>query len=118
MPDIFRSIKSPPIDPDLVSRYQNLRDREQSKREVEKSDRLDPPKYWGPQHWISQVYQEEYKSLPKLVKFLIRYGSIILAFCIALDYGSRHARSAFCQWGWNPTENPTKFCETIQTDEE
>ncbi len=62
-----------------------------------------------PRHWTTQIYEDEYKPLPKYIKVSIKYGILFLAFFIALNHGSRHARNSMCQWGWQ------KFCEVEQT---
>lgn len=74
------------------------------KPEETKTDVLAPPR-----HWTTQIYEDEYKPLPTWLKSSIKYGIIVVAILIALNHGSRHARSSLCQWGWQ------KFCEVEQT---
>ena len=72
-----------------------------------KADTLTPP-----QHWTTQIYEDEYKPLPRWIKSAIRYGILLLAFFIAVNHGSRHVRSSLCQWGWQ------NFCEMEQVRSE
>ncbi|MXW15143.1 MAG: hypothetical protein F4065_07540 [Rhodothermaceae bacterium] len=69
------------------------------------TDELAPPRPWP-----TAVYEDEYKPLPKYIKALIKYGILLLAFFIALNHGSRHARNTLCQWSFH------KFCEAEQPD--
>lgn len=75
---------------------ERLREKSLSQPEGKISGALDPPRSWR-----TQFYEDEYKPLFRPVKIVIKYGAIILALCIALDYGSRHLRNTFCQWGWD-----------------
>jgi len=56
---------------------------------------------WGPsRHWTTQqIYEDEYKPLPRYIKVGIKYGILFLAIFIALNHGSKHVRSTICQWG-------------------
>ena len=71
-----------------------------------RADALAPP-----QHWIEQLYENEYKPLPEWVKGTIKYVILILALSIAMDHATRHTRSSLCQWGWGDEH----FCEDGQT---
>jgi len=61
---------------------------------------------WGPSSdWTTQIYEQEYKPLNKIVKIVIKYGIIFLVILFALDQGTQYVRNTLCQWGLD------KFCE-------
>ena len=88
--------------------FERSRQESLSQPDEEQPSTLDPPKPWP-----TQFYEDEYRPLPKFVKTVIKYLIIVLGILIILDYGSRHARSSLCQWGWSSN----KFCQTGQSDE-
>ncbi len=40
------------------------------------SDHLQPPSG----NWAARIYENEYKPFPKWIKYLIRYGVVVIAF--------------------------------------
>lgn len=87
--------------------FEELRDKFRSQKES------NPDPFAPPKPWNTQLYEDEYKPLPKVVKFAIKSIIIAVALSIAIDYGTRHTRSFLCQWGWGST----KFCETTQSND-
>ena len=97
----------PEMDPLNLREFEKLREEFRSQKES-KTDPLAPPRSWN-----TQLYEDEYKPLPKVVKFVIKSVIIAVALSVAVDYGTRHTRSFLCQWGWGST----KFCENIKSND-
>ncbi len=58
------------------------------------SDHLQPPSG----SWATRIYENEYKPFPKWIKYLIRYGIVVIAFLIGLNHGSAQVQQFLCQW--------------------
>ena len=50
-----------------------------------------------PKSEFSYFYQELYLPQPKWIRFGIKLAIVIMIVLIAVDYGTRHARSITCQ---------------------
>lgn len=94
-------------DPPTRKWFERRRDESLSQPEEKEGSTLD-----SHISWPERIYEDEYRPLPKFVKTVIKYLIIVLGILIILDYGSRHARSSLCQWGWSSN----KFCQTGQSD--